>query len=163
MRKAVNGDGRAMERLYRLTATALFNYLRRLGGNRTDADDVLQTTFLNAWRSRTRFRGDGARAWLFTIARNAFYSHIARQDAGTQISSNPLSPATPSEQFVATDLSRRIEAALDRLPDDTREVVVLSRVSGLSIREIAQLTALSEGNVRTRIHRGLTKLKQVLD
>lgn len=160
MRGALAGDAEAMEQLYSLTASALFSYLRRLGSQRADADDILQTTFLNAWRSRTRFRGTGARAWLFTIARNAFLTHAGKRTRSAAENPPPLAPATPSEAMAATDLSRRIEFALRHLPDETREAVVLSRVSGLSIEEIAELLQTSKGNVRVRIHRGLTRLKE---
>lgn len=163
MRGAVAGDSEAMEELYSLTASSLFSYLRRLGNQRADADDILQTTFLNAWRSRTRFRGTGARAWLFTIARNAFLTHAGKRARDTAENSPSPALATPSEAMAATDLSRRIEFALRGLPDETREAVVLSRVSGLSIEEIAGLLQTSKGNVRVRIHRGLTRLKEDIE
>lgn len=163
MRRAAAGDGTALERLYALTASALYSYLRRVAGSRSDADDLLQTTFMNAWRSKHRFRGDGARAWLFTIARNAFLTHAGRKPGLPEAGSQLATPATPSEQFEATDLSRRVEAALTHLPDDTREAVILSRLSGLSVRKIAALLDTSEGNVRVKIHRGLTQLKNYLE
>lgn len=163
MRSAAAGDGAALERLYLLTANPLYSYLCRIAGNRADADDLLQTTFMNAWRSKHRFRGDGARAWLFTIARNAFLSHVGK-DRGLPVEvSQSVTPATPSEQFAATDLSRRVEEGLTQLPSDTREAVILSRLSGLPIREIAELLDTSEGNVRVRIHRGLAQLKNHLE
>ena len=157
---AVAGDAAAMEQLYSLTASALFSYLRRLGSSRADADDLLQTTYLNAWRSRTRFRGSGVRPWLFSIARNAFLTHVGKEARSSVDSSVPLALATPAESMVASDLSRRIDRALNELPADTREAVILSRVSGLSIGDIAALLNTSEGNVRVRIHRGLTHLKE---
>lgn len=163
MRAVVAGDGQAMERLYGLTANALFTYLRRLGSGAADADDVLQTTFLNAWRSRARFQGEGVRAWLFTIARNAYFTHASKQAIASVDPTSSVRPDTPAQHFAATDLSRRIEAALSELPDDTREAVVLSRISGLSIRQIAALLDTSEGNVRVRIHRGLARLKEGLE
>ena len=163
MRGAVTGDAEAMEQLYALTSSALFSYLRRLGSQRADADDILQTTFLNAWRSRTRFRGAGARAWLFAIARNAFLTHAGKRARYSAERAPSLALATPSEDMAATDLSRRIDFALRDLPEETREAVVLSRVSGLSIGEIADLLQTSEGNVRVRIHRGLTRLKEEIE
>ena len=163
MKHAAAGDGAALEQLYALTASALYSYLRRLSGNRADADDLLQTTFMNAWRSKHRFRGDGARAWLFTIARNAFLTQAGGKRGSPELTSQIATPVTPSEQFVATELSRRVEAVLAQLPGDTREAVILSRLSGLSIREIAALLETSEGNVRVRIHRGLAQLKNTLE
>lgn len=163
MSRAAAGDGAAMDRLYSLTASALYSYLCRLAGNRVDADDLLQTTFMNAWRSKQSFRGDGARAWLFTIARNAFLTDAKKNRQSPDVISQAATPVTPSEQFVAEDLSRRVDAALTQLADDTREAVILSRLSGLPIREIASLLGMTEGNVRVKIHRGLAHVKDHLE
>lgn len=162
MQRAALGDEHAMARLYGLVANALYTYLRRLGCDANTADDVLQTTFLNAWRSRERFRGDGARAWLFVIARNAWFKQRQgnKDDRHLQIVSS--APATPSEQFAATDLARRVDQALSQLEASQREAIILSRVSGLSTREIAGVLEISEGNVRVRLHRGLAKLKETV-
>ncbi len=71
--------------------------------------------------------------------------------------------STPEQEQAAGELSARLDAALGRLPEDTREVVVLSRVSGLDAGEIAVLLDLSEANVRVRLHRGLKRLKAELE
>ena len=163
MRRTVKGDQRAMEQLYGLTAKALYNYVRRLGSDAESGEDVLQITFLNAWKSRRSFRGSGARAWLFTIARNAYFRHRRgrRRDGDVRLVANE--PVTPSQEHAATDLARRIEMVLSQIDSASREAVILSRVSGLSCREIAQVLQISESNVRVRIHRGLTRLKKVLE
>lgn len=163
MRRTVKGDQRAMEQLYGLTAKALYNYVRRLGSDAESGEDLLQITFLNAWKSRRSFRGSGARAWLFTIARNAYFRHHRerRRDGDVRLVANE--PVTPSQEHAATDLARRIEMVLSQIDSASREAVILSRVSGLSCREIAQVLQISESNVRVRIHRGLTRLKEVLE
>ncbi|GJM11427.1 MAG: RNA polymerase sigma factor [Lysobacteraceae bacterium] len=161
MQRAARGDATSMERLYALTATPLFSYLRKLGALHADADDLLQTTFLNAWRSRQSFRGEGARPWLFTIARNAWLSHAGRNKAATE--SNDAGMETAENALIANELSQALERALQRLPEDTREAVVLSRVSGLGISQIAQVLGITEGNTRVRIHRGLQQLKKEVE
>lgn len=161
MQRVARGDAVSMERLYALTASALFSYLRKLGAMHADADDLLQSTFLNAWRSRNSFRGEGARPWLFTIARNAWLDHVGRNKV--TVERNELGMETAEHALIANDLSQALERALQRLPGDTREAVVLSRVSGLSISQIANVLGLSEGNTRVRIHRGLQQLKKEVE
>ncbi|MEM1176137.1 MAG: RNA polymerase sigma factor [Pseudomonadota bacterium] len=161
MRAAADGDDRSMERLYARLSPALFNYLRKLGCSRDDADDVLQTAFVKAWQARTRFRGGGVRLWLFTITRNTWYS-LARKQANTAVVSPASDFSTPEEEQSGRDLSACIDTALSQLPVDTREVVILSRVSGMDAGEIARLLDISEANVRVRLHRGLKHLRAEL-
>ncbi len=162
MRAVAEGDDRAMERLYSRCAPGLYNYLRKLGCSRTDADDVLQAAFLKAWQARSRYSGVGVRLWLFTITRNTWYS-LARKLQQPAPESSVSEFSTPEQEQTAGELSARLDAALGRLPEDTREVVVLSRVSSLDAGEIAALLDLSEANVRVRLHRGLKRLKAELE
>ncbi len=162
MRAAAAGDDHAMERLYARVSPSLFNYLRKLGCSPADADDVLQASFLKAWQARSRFTGSGVRLWLYTITRNTWYS-LARRQSLAEPESPLTTISTPEQEQAAGELSARLDAALGRLPEDTREVVVLSRVSSLDAAEIARLLSLSEANVRVRLHRGLKSLKAELE
>ena len=75
----------------------------------------------------------------------------------------PSEPATPAQKHAASELSRQIEIALNQLDVSSREAIILSRVSGMSCKEIAKVLEISESNVRVRIHRGLTKMKEALE
>lgn len=161
MQSAARGDDRAMERLYNRLSPALYNYLRRLGCRQDDADDLLQSAFLSAWRSRRQYRGSGVRLWLFTITRNAFYSFLRKHTESRDVT-ELASADRPDEALEADELGIAIERQLAALPRDTREALVLSRVSGLSIADIAGLLDTSEANIRVRLHRGLTQLKSEL-
>ncbi len=161
MRSAISGDDRAMERLYGRLSPALYNYLRRLGCRADDADDLLQSVFLSAWRSRESYRGTGIRLWLFTITRNAYFSFVRKRSESGD-AADPVGGDRPDEMLEADDLGRVLERQLAKLPDDTREALVLSRISGLSIADIAGLLETSEANIRVRLHRGLTQLKAEL-
>lgn len=151
-----------MDRLYAELAAPLYNYLLRLAGDPERANDALQTTFLNAWHGRASFRGQGARPWFFVIARNAVFRH-RRDQAVLEPVGIVSSTACPAEEHEAAELADRLDAMLARLPADTREAIVLSRVSGLRIDEIAALLGLSNGALRVRLSRGLNRIKEELE
>ncbi len=161
MREVATGNREAMDRLYAELAAPLYNYLLRLAGDPERAGDALQTTFLNAWQGRASFRGQGARPWLFVIARNAFFRQ--RHDKTVFEPSDSLVAAeSPADEHQAAELADRLEEALARLPAETREAIVLSRVSGLSLEAIAELLGMSNGTLRVRLSRGLNRLKKEL-
>lgn len=162
MQQVAAGSRRAMDRLYAELATPLYNYVLRLAGDPELADDALQTTFLNAWHGRASFRGRGARPWLFVIARNVVFRHC-RGEAMLEPVGVVASAASPAEEHQAEELADRLDAALAKLPDNTREAIVLSRLSGLSLAEIAELLGMSNGALRARLSRGLKQLKEELE
>ena len=162
MRMAADGSRDAMDRLYAVVAPPLYNYLLRLAGDPERANDALQTTFLNAWQGRASFRGHGARPWLFVIARNAAFRS---RPTGTVLEpvDRVTSAGIPTDEHEAAELADRLDAALARLPAETHEAIVLSRVSGLSIDEIADLLGLTNAALRVRLSRGLKKIKEELE
>ncbi len=162
MQKASAGSRKAMDRLYAELATPLYNYLLRLAGDPERAGDALQTTFLNAWQGRASFRGSGARPWLFVIARNALFRVRSNPTVLEPVDSVSLA-ANPADEHQAAELADRLDDALARLPEDTREAIVLSRVSGLRLDEIAELLGMSNGALRVRLSRGLNRLKEELE
>lgn len=162
MQTVAEGSREAMDRLYAELAEPLYNYLLRLTGDPERAGDALQTTFLNAWQGRASFRGQGVRPWLFVIARNAVF-----RECGSQTVLEPVdrlrSSTSPADEHQAAELADRLDSALARLPADTREAIVLSRTSGLSHDEIAELLGMSNGALRVRLSRGLGRLKEELE
>lgn len=156
------GEPEALESLYHIMARPLFAYLRRMGQASHDADDIVQTTFSRVWLYRESFKGNLGRAWVYQIARNCSHD-----------SQNVITPSTDESELQSTDFGpeqtlqgiqaqQRLFLALDTLPSLSREAIVLSRFSGLSNSDIARLLALTENNVKVRIHRGLVTLKEAL-
>ncbi len=162
MQRVSAGSRGAMDRLYAELAAPLYNYLLRVVGDPERAGDALQTTFMNAWQGRSSFRGTGARPWLFVIARNAAF-RLGRDEGVVEPVASLVTAASPAEEHQAAELADRLDAALARLPADTREAIVLSRVSGLSLDEIAELLQTSNGALRVRLSRGLNRLKEELE
>ncbi len=162
MQMAAAGNREAMDRLYAELATPLYNYLLRLVGDPERAGDALQTTFLNAWQGRASFRGQGARPWLFVIARNAVFRLHSNKTPPKPVD-DAIGAASAAEEHQAIELADRLDAALQMLPAETREAIVLSRVSGLGLDEIAELLGMSNGALRVRLSRGLNRLKEELE
>ncbi|MCB9916024.1 MAG: RNA polymerase sigma factor [Planctomycetes bacterium] len=152
----------------------LFRMLTRLTGNAQDAEDLLQETFLTAWRKRATFEGRGApEGFLRTTALRQYLNWHARgarrpQEHSTElVASEPPVPqlgAEPLERDEARDfLVGRVRAELERLPREAREVFLLFRFEGLSCPEIAEALGAPLKTVQTRLRRATLALAERLE
>jgi RNA polymerase sigma-70 factor (ECF subfamily) len=159
---------------------AVFRYTMRLtAGNRAEADDIVQEAFLRAYRHWHTFeRGTSARAWLFTIARNVFLRLRERQartpetldseldfDVAAVSASQVLRDfveGDPESRFFASFIDEEVTRAVEQLPPDFREVVVLSDIEGLNYGEIADIVGVPLGTVKSRLYRGRRILQRTL-
>jgi RNA polymerase sigma-70 factor (ECF subfamily) len=159
------GDQGAFVALHARHAQPLHAYLRRMVNDKDMADDLLQTTFLSMVTAAGRFRpGTSVRAWLYAIAANAARDALRRGRVRTMAraallaeSDASFDPATPDPAA-----ARAVHAALDRLPPDQREAVLLHKVHGLSFDEVATALQISLGAAKVRAHRGYEKLREAL-
>jgi RNA polymerase sigma-70 factor (ECF subfamily) len=167
---AREGDTEAFDELVRRTYGDVFKLAVRLTGNETDADDVVQDTYVRAFRGLRRFRGDAQfSTWLYRIASNCASSFTARRsrqrcdslsEAGELIQTNP--DQDPTLQAEASTLRQTIERALEQLPQRLRAVVVLKHLDDLSHREIAERLGISESATKVRLHRARNTLRRIL-
>jgi len=147
---------------------AAFNYARWLTKNEAEAEDVVQDACVRAMRFFSSLRGEDARAWLFTIVRNAWYSRLSRQSnaAGSGLNDAereaPDSALDPEERLLQQHTVALVRAALEALPVDFREVIVLREIEGLSYKEIAAVTGLPIGTVMSRLARARERLQVIL-
>jgi RNA polymerase sigma-70 factor, ECF subfamily len=149
------GDEQSFEALMARYQAPLFRYLRGLVGDPEQARDLLQETFLRAYRSIGALDDPGLlRSWLYRIAHNQAYSVLRRRRL---ISWLPLAfgqhLSTPAPDRGAVELAH-VEEALGRVPIQQRAPLLLHLVAGFSYAEIAALLQVSEGTVRMRISRG---------
>jgi RNA polymerase sigma-70 factor (ECF subfamily) len=148
---------------------AAYNLAKWLLRNEDDARDVVQEAYLRAFKSFGGFHGSNGRPWLLTIVRNTAYNLIKKNQTANLTTTfdeeqhvldrESASPATLVEQDEKSQLIRR---ALDRLPDEFREIVVLRHLEGLSYKEIADVAHLAPGTVMSRLARARSKLKEFL-
>jgi RNA polymerase sigma-70 factor (ECF subfamily) len=172
--RARHGDGRAFEDLARSYEAPLYRHALRLMGSAAEAEDLVQDTFLAAWRSIGAFEGTSLRAWLFRIATNRGIDLIrSRQRRGEspleledEEGGPRLDPADPgpdlAELVSERELLAAVEAALRQLPDEQRAAVLLRDIEGFGYEEIAQITATELGTVKSRIHRGRLAVRTIL-
>lgn len=169
-----SGDEAAFEALVRRHESRVFGLLIRMLGNRDDALDVSQETFLSLHRHGHRFRREARfSTFVYRVAANAALNRrrslgrkrareqaLARQqDAGFD---RPQSPRDPEDAAVGVEAQERVQKALLELPDDLRMTLVLYDLEGQSYGEIADALQIPEGTVKSRIHRARNALRQEL-
>jgi RNA polymerase sigma factor (sigma-70 family) len=147
---------------------AAFNYARWLTRNDADAEDVVQDACVRAMRFFSSLRDDDARAWLFTIVRNTWHSRVSRRSTATQTSADDVADEPqdealdPEERLMQQHTVARVRAALEQLPVDFREVMVLREIEGLSYKEIAAVIRAPIGTVMSRLARARERLAAAL-
>jgi RNA polymerase sigma-70 factor, ECF subfamily len=147
---------------------AAFNYARWLTRNDADAEDVVQDACVRAVRFFASLRDGDARAWLFAIVRNTWYSRVTRRaGAETQAldsaTDDPVDGALdPEARLLQQRDVARVRGALEQLPADFREVLILREIEGLSYKEIAAIVQVPIGTVMSRLARARDRLSAVL-
>ncbi len=165
---AVAGDTSAFAALYDRHLVRVYRHVYYRVGNRSDAEDLTQQVFLQAWRAIRRFRPTGAPfvAWLFTIAHNLAVQFHRRARDATPLDLEPEAGARwsdPQSEVLATYERAAVRRAILRLKPDFQQVVILRFVEGLSARDVGAAIGKSEANVRVMQHRALGELKRMLD
>ncbi|MBT8493956.1 MAG: RNA polymerase sigma factor [Deltaproteobacteria bacterium] len=163
------GDLRAFDAFVVRHQAAVFRFAGALARDVDEAEEVLQGTFIAAWRSAGSFRGSGsARSWLFTIARN-HHRRSYRLRAGQPESMHPLSElgleaGWGADQPLATRIANRewVERGLLRLPESDRQLLVLVDVEGLTAEEAGQVLDTTTSALKSRLHRARLKLVAAL-
>ena len=148
---------------------AAHNLAKWLLRNEEDAQDVVQEAYLRAFRAFSGFRGTNGRAWLLTIVRNTAYTLLKKSHAVDLTTSfdeeihvtghDSVSPATILEGI---DDAQLIKEAMDELPAEFREILILRHQEGRSYKEIAEIAQIPPGTVMSRLARARGKLKEYL-
>ena len=170
--RAGAGDRTAFTQLMEHYQSACYGLAWRLLGDRDQAADATQDAFIHAYRAMASYRGGIFRSWLLRITANASYDILRRQqrrptsplpdpeegapELPDRFAVNPLAEATRSEMY------KHLEVALAKLPEDQRTAIVLCDVYGMDYNEVAAMTQSALGTVKSRIHRGRLRLRELL-
>jgi RNA polymerase sigma-70 factor (ECF subfamily) len=150
-------------------ARGLFRLAFRLTGNEADAEEVVQETFMRAYRWRSRFDGRCRVAtWLYRIASNASMDLLRRRkrrSSETELDpvNPPPAPASQEQLVSGREIGSRIYEAMDRLSETERTAFVLRHCQGCSVREIAQILGSSEMAAKHAVFRAVRKLREELE
>ncbi len=167
--RARKGDDDAFESIVRSTYADMFGLAFRLLGNEDDARDVLQETYVRAYRSLKKFRGDAAvTTWLYRVTANAAYTflrkrHKHRHDALESIDEPVSESPLPEDVSQNSDLRQQLKAHLLDLPPDQRVVIVMKDIYDLPHEAIADELGISVTAAKVRLHRARKKLRGALE
>jgi RNA polymerase sigma-70 factor (ECF subfamily) len=145
-----------------------YNLAKWMTHNHEDAEDIVQEAFVRAFSAIESLRGDDAKPWLLAIVRNTCLTRLKRERRATTIALEDqleeLSEASPDpeETLLISSNHQQVRNALEQLPADFREVIVLREMEGLTYREIAMTIRVPIGTVMSRLSRGRDWLRRLL-
>jgi RNA polymerase sigma-70 factor (ECF subfamily) len=164
--RVVGGDHDAFNQIMRNNEDRVFSVCLRIMGNREQALDATQETFLTAFRKADQFQGNSALAtWLYRIAVNTCYDILRKQKRRkTDPIPDHLDPAdfSAEEAVESAALRPEIELALQAIPPDFRSAVILSDIEGMGLPEVAEVLGIPVGTVKSRVFRGRRLLAREL-
>ncbi len=147
---------------------AAYNLARWLLGSGPDAEDIVQESFLHAFKGFAKFRGGDGRAWLLTIVRNVCFTWLRKHRADSLTTEFDESLHSPGEGGTSAEFTKhdidpaQLQAAIEQLPAEFREAIVLRELEGLSYKEIAEIAGVPIGTVMSRLARARRQLREIL-
>lgn len=161
MSQVRNGVADGLGVLFDRYQMPLFNFFYKMTGNRTTSEDLVQEVFFRILKYRQSYReGTPFKAWMYQIARNARVDLFRRQrpEVSWEPEMEPIVvPADSTQQQQETQM---LYQALLQMPEEKKEVLILSRFQGLKYEEIAQLLGCEVNTVKTKVHRALQELRE---
>ena len=160
-----NGDSKCFSQVVDMYASRLYGYFYRLTGNKDLSDELLSELFVKLVEKISSYKGGSFEGWLFRVASNIFHDYLRSKQRRkklldvhkVQIESEITEPKkSGNEQF---DL---LEIQLKRMDADTRELIMLRFYSQLSFKEIAKMRSEPIGTTLAKLHRGLKKLRELM-
>lgn len=160
------GDERGATELVTRHAQSVARYLAAAGSDPGEVDDLVQETFIRAFRSVDGWRGDAAfRSWLFTIAGNLLRDAYRRRKGKVMVAldDQPLAASDdPAAHLEGKEAERRLQRGLDTLPRLQREVFLLRAQQGMDYDSIAETLSTTPGSARVHYHHAVKKLKEMM-
>jgi RNA polymerase sigma-70 factor (ECF subfamily) len=179
IRRLQERDERAFEEVVRLYENKVFNLVFRMIGNQEEAEDLAQEVFVTVFKSVDSFRGEAKfSTWLYRIAANhcknrmkylgrRSYKQTGELDEAAEREAQNAQPSAlrpqvdgPDAVFEGLELERTVQRAMAALDPEHREVIVLRDIEDLTYEEIAEITGVELGTVKSRLHRARLQLKE---
>jgi len=140
---------------------AALNLARWLSRSTSEAEDIVQEALLRAFRSFEGFRGGDAKPWLLAIVRNCHFTAMRQKKINAPLSDDHVAPGPdPEAASLSSDRARKLAAAIETLPAEFRETLILREMEDMSYREIAAVTAVPIGTVMSRLARARALLRE---
>lgn len=176
VKRAKSGDDKAFSEIVRLYQNAVYNSALYIAKNRDDALDISQEVFLKLWRTLGAFRGEvSLKFWIAKITRTCAIDYIRQRnqkaalpfitdddDKETDIPDTDTA-SDPVASYERKEIMSAVRHAVNSLPEQIKEAVVLREFHDLSYSEIAETLGISEGTVKSRISRGREQIKKFLE
>jgi RNA polymerase sigma-70 factor (ECF subfamily) len=164
VQRARSGDVRAFERLYREHVGRVYGLCLRMTRDPAMAEDCTQETFINAWKALARFETRSSLAtWLHRIAVNVALAKRRKATPLIELNTADDAEGIETEWTLETPMEvNEIEAAIERLPDGARDVLVLHAIYGYSHVEAAEMLGVAEGTCKAQLHRARGLLRDKL-
>lgn len=166
LERTVASQQQAFQALVQRYEASIFRFIKQQCKDREKAEDILQETFLSAWRGAATFRGESSvRSWLFTIARNAvFRAFRKRQDEPKHF--EPLEElahragfgSTPERDVMQKQTHEQLWSTLENLSESDREILTLRDLEGFTVSETMGILGIGEAAVKSRLHRARLRL-----
>ena len=175
--KAQAGDMEAFEFFIRAYERLIYNAAYRMLPNSCDCEDIAQEVMIKVYKNISKCKSATSfKSWLLRIVHNTCIDEIRKRKNKTTISldkepegdDGPMENQllkdenTPETEFIKKDMARQIQKAIEKLPTDSRSVIVLRDINGLSYEEIAKITGINLGTVKSRIARARSNLQKEL-
>lgn len=159
------GDEACFSQLVDIYAKRCFGYFYRLSGNREISEDLLSELFVKLVEKIGSYRGGSFNGWLFTMASNLFHDHLRFKQRQTRLQDEQVRRERLKPKHNETDAADEIDelqAALDKLDDETRKLIMMRYYSQLSFKEIAKLRNEPIGTTLSKLHRGMKRLRELM-
>ncbi len=168
MLKVKSGDLDKLGLLYERHKKRLFGFFYNMGNNPSVSEDLVQNVFVRMLKYKSSYTGEGLFvAWMFRMARNVNHDHhnkVAKEKISLNVSSGELGNA--AEDDLNDDIEKEgnsvlLRKALAKLPDEKRELLIMSKYKGLKFKELADIIGCTEGAAKVRVHRALKDLRSI--
>lgn len=173
--RAKSGDEQAFATIVKIYEKAVYNSALYVSKNREDALDIAQEVFIKLWRTLPSYRGEAAlKTWIATITRNCAIDYVRARNQRQSISLtfgedekeadiiDESSYADPQKSYEQKERANAVRKAVNTLPEQLRETLILREFHNLSYTEIANIQGISEGTVKSRISRGREQIREFL-